>query len=252
MQPEGNDDWYSRTIGRVFGKSVPTLSAEQQADNAARANAEIIAQLQQRLEHQTQLRDRYKANVERLGPRADCKSQAMQAFSGYKKADGACRMLQGKIDSLTTVTDGMHDMRDNARMFQAVKQSNESSARLASTLDVDAVSDVMAQAKTHIDDHRDISAELAGAQLLDVVDEDDEYAEMMQMIQAGNGGGGGMTTTTTFERPAMTREQRQQYDSEKLDEEAQMLELLAGMKTPTGSKVKPPPQQKQQNKNSMY
>lgn len=242
MQAEG-DDWYSRTLGRVFGRSAPAISAEQQADNAARTNAEIISQLQERLDHQTVLRDQYKANVDRLGRRPECKSQAMQAFAGYKKADGACRMLQGKIDSLTTVTDGMHDMRDNARMFQAVKQSNESSARLASTLDVDAVSDVMAQAKTHMDDHRDISAELAGAQLLDVVDEDDEYAEMMQMIEGGSGGG------MTNARPAMTRQQQQEYDSAKLDEEAQMLELLAGMKTPASKGVKEP---QKQSKSSMF
>jgi hypothetical protein len=244
MQTEG-DDWYSRTLGRVFGRSAPAISAEQQADNAARTNAQIIAQLQERLDVQTQLRDRYKANVDRLGRRPDCKNQALQAFAGFKKADGVCRMLQGKIDSLTTVTDGMHDMRDNARMFQAVKQSNESSARLASTLDVNAVSDVMAQAKEHMDDHRDISAELAGAQLLDVVDEDDEYAEMMQMIEVGTAGGGGGIVEA---RPAMTRQQQQQYDSEKLDEEAQMLELLAGMKTPA-SKGKEP---QKQSKSSVF
>jgi hypothetical protein len=242
MQAEG-DDWYTRTLGRVFGRSAPAISAEQQADNAARANAEIISSLQERLDHQTSLRDRYKANVDRLGPRPECKSQAMQAFAGFKKANEACRVLQGKIDSLTTVTDGMHDMRDNARMFQAVKQSNESSARLASTLDVDAVSEVMAQAKTHMDDHRDISAELAGAQLLDVVDEDDEYAEMMQMIEGGSGGG------MTDARPAMTRQQQQEYDSAKLDEEVQMLELLAGMKTPASKGVKEP---QKQSKSSMF
>lgn len=219
-------------MGRVFGSSSrgPAISPEEQADKATHNNAKIIASLQDRLDHQTTLRDRYEENFKRLGRKPECKNQAMQAFAGFKKADAACRTIQGKIDSLTTVTDGMHDMRDNARMFDAMKQSNESSARLAGTLDVDAVSDVMAKAKTHMDDHRDISNELAGAQLHDVVDEDDEYAEMMQMIAQGTGGDGNGGIAV---RPAMTREQQQAYDSAKLDEEAVMLEMLAAMKTPS-------------------
>jgi len=227
--------WWDRTLGRAFGARVPTESAEAQSDKVANANLTLVSDLQTRLDQQTRMRDAYHANVSRLGGRPEAKAQALKAFEGYKKADQACRMLQGKIDSLTTVTSGMNDMRDNTRIYDAMKQSNVSTARLAAKLDVEEVSEVMAKAKEHIDDHREISEELAGRQLIDVMDEDEEYAEMLQMMK-----GESSPYQQQEVRPAMTRTQQQDHDSAKLEEEERMLELLQSMPLPaTKSQSRP-------------
>jgi hypothetical protein len=73
-------------------------------------------------------------------------------------------------------------MHANVEVHSAINRANAASERIATTLSVEDVQASMSKAREHMDDHTDVSRELAGETLLDPVDEDEMQSEMSAFL----------------------------------------------------------------------
>ena len=138
----------------LFGKSAPPPpSVEAQVRETVDKNEETRMEMQARYDEQEEIIRQLGDNVRRLA-NSGHKAQADRAFKEMQRKEKAQRLLAGKIESISVVNEGVHDMHTNVEVHSAINRANAASERIAATLSVEDVQASMLKARDHMDDHQ--------------------------------------------------------------------------------------------------
>jgi hypothetical protein len=191
----------------LFGRAQPPgPTVEQQVKETVDKNEETLSELQARRDEQAEIIRQLGENVKRLAASGH-KAQAERTFREMKRKEKALALLDGKIESISVVNEGVHDMHSNVAVHSAITRANAASTRIAGTLKVEDVQESMEAARNHMDDHADVSRALAGESLLEPQDEDEMRDEMAAFL-----GTSSSSNNNGVRRPATTQAQRQAQD----------------------------------------
>jgi len=178
--------------GWLWGRK-PEPSAEEKVALQAQRNAETMQRLQEQYEDKTLMATKYGENVKRLDDeakklrpgspqRTQLDNQKKIAFSGMQDIRKQADALWGQIESLRRVTGNVQTMHDNIDLHSRFKESNEVSAQIAGTLQVDDVHDTMRDTAEHLNAHDEISDALAGKYMGTTVDPEEMDQQMAEFL----------------------------------------------------------------------
>jgi len=233
----------------LFGsRKDPGPSEEEQAKAALDKNAGIIAGMESKCDEEQEIIEQMGRQVQKLYQNPATRRQAGDLYKKMVAKQNRLQQKNGKIATLSSVNEGIEDASENVAMFNAIQQSNAASARIGQSLDVDDVGEAMQAARTHKDDHIDVTRELSGANFLDPVDEDEAEADLLAFIgqqqQASvynsNNYVGIAAPVQEQPRPlvpAMTQNQQAVYNAHLKTQEEKIAALLAQSAPPPQTKV---------------
>ncbi len=160
----------------------PTPSIEDEVNHASNKNKATLNRLQQEYDDETAMIDQLGQNVKRLASQGN-NAEAQACFKKMQTKQRNLKLLAGKIDSLTVVTQNVQDMQANVDIHSAIKQSNVISGRIGKELTVDGVDATMSEASDHVADHKEVSQLLGGENFFgDPVDEDEMASDMAAFL----------------------------------------------------------------------
>lgn len=199
------------------GPAQPSL--EDDVRHASEKNKATLSQLQQEYDDETQMIDQLGLNVKRLAAQGN-NAEAQACFRKMQAKQRNQKLLAGKIDSLSTVSQNVVDMRTNVDIHSAIKQSNIVSSRIGKELTVKNVDSTMAEAANHVSDHKEVSQLLGGENFFgQVVDEDEMASDMASFL--------GVAPTSKQPTPVIRQDR-----SKQAEEEAALMKMMETMARP--------------------
>jgi|WetSurMetagenome_2_1015567.scaffolds.fasta_scaffold00274_25 hypothetical protein len=172
----------------------PKPSAEELAATQTEKNATTLQHLQEQYDDKMLMSTNYGENVKRFDveaskfrpgspQRVQLDTQKRTAFSRMQETKKQAEVLWSQIQSLQRVTSNVQSMGTNMDVHARYKESNDVSRQISGKIDVDDVHDTMDAAHEHLKEHDEISEALAGRTMGELVDPDDQDAQMAEFLQ---------------------------------------------------------------------
>lgn len=131
--------WYSNLFGSRKEEPPPV---EVEVERVAKKADSTIDQLRNNRDEKAEMARQLGENVKRLNASGN-KAAAMRAYREMQSTQKRVDMLDNKIETLTIVTDNVHDMHSNVAMHGLMQESNVVASRIGQQLDVEKVEDTM-------------------------------------------------------------------------------------------------------------